>query len=57
MDGYIKNRKGKEIRKVIKRSLAVAKAMEFISDYEMNDKQVEFQINYDKLKKVENKHI
>jgi hypothetical protein len=57
MDGYIKNRKQKEIRKVIKRSLEVAKAMEFISDYEMKDKLVEFQINYDKLAKVQHKQV
>jgi hypothetical protein len=57
MDGYIKNRKRQEIRKVIERSLEVAKAIEFITDYDMDDKMVEFQINYKKLFKVEKKSL
>jgi hypothetical protein len=57
MDGYIKNHKKKEIRKVLKRSLEVAKAIKFISSYAMTDHLVEFQINYDKLAKVDHKHI
>jgi hypothetical protein len=56
MENAIRHKKWKEIRKVITRGLEVAKAIEFITDFKLTDKLVEYQINYDKLVKVENKY-
>lgn len=56
MENYLKYKKWTEIRKVIERSLEVAKAIEFITDYKIEKELVEFQINYEKLVKVENPH-
>jgi hypothetical protein len=52
MDNFIKRRKGKEIRKVIEKSLEVAKGIDFISSYSIINNMIEFQINYNKLVKV-----
>ena len=55
MDGLVKNRKWQEIRKVIKRSLEVAKAIEFITDFTYDEGMIDFTIDYDTLYRVENK--
>ena len=55
MDSFVKNRKGKEIRKAIQKSLEVAKAIEFITDYRYEQGYVEFTINREKLKAVDKK--
>ncbi len=56
MDGLIKNRKWQEIRKIFRKSLEVAKAIEFINDFSIDRGWVEFEINYEKLVRVENKY-
>ena len=51
-----KNYKMKEIRKIFRKYLEVAKAINFISDFSIDQNWVEFKINYDKLVRVENKY-
>jgi hypothetical protein len=55
MDGLIKNRKWQEIRKIIRKCLEVAKAIEFITEFSIADKRIEFKINFEKLVRVDNK--
>jgi|APSaa5957512622_1039677.scaffolds.fasta_scaffold342276_1 hypothetical protein len=56
MDNYLKYKKWTKIKEVIERCLDVAKTIEFISEYKIGEELVEFQINYEKLVKVENPH-